>query len=220
MLPRMASAFGLLVFLVLAGGFVAIVVLLVLAQQRRARERQQAFAALAAKHGWTWVARDDRWNASFEGPPFGAGSRQASTNVLTGLYAGRPSVAFDYHYETTSTTHTNGRTQTHRESHDFSVVATDTGTAFPLLSVVPEGFLGRLVGRITGSDIELESEDFNRMFTVHSTNRRFASDVLHPRMMQLLMHYPQLAWRLQNGWLIVYHAGTHTPAEVEAKLPV
>jgi hypothetical protein len=36
------------------------------------------------------------------------------------------------------------------------------GVPMPPLSVDPENFLDRFVGRITGQDIDLESEDFNR----------------------------------------------------------
>src|SRR5205085_3018749 len=47
----------------------------------------------------------------------------------------------------------------------------------PALSVTPEGMFSRFFGRLTNSDIELESEDFNRAFRVTCPNRRFASEI-------------------------------------------
>ena len=129
-------------------------------------------------------------------------------------------MAFEYRYSTRQTTRVNGQTRTRSVVHPYSVVAVGTGASFPPLRVTPEGMVGRLIGRITDSDIELESEDFNRMFTVSSPDRKFASDVLPPRMMQLLMRWPDLGWQLQAAYLIVFHGGSHSEAEVEAKLPV
>ena len=36
------------------------------------------------------------------------------------------------------------------------------GVPLPSLTVDPEGFFDRVVGRLTGGDIDLESEEFNR----------------------------------------------------------
>ena len=69
------------------------------------------------------------------------------------------------------------------------------GISLPPLSVDPENFLERFVGRLTGNDIDLESEEFNRAFTVGCPDRKFASDVLHPQMMEFLLAAP--AGRLQ-----------------------
>ena len=58
--------------------------------------------------------------------------------------------------------------------------------------------IGRLIGRLTNRDIELESEDFNRAFTVSCPDRKFASDVLHPRMMEFLLQHRALAFRFDQ----------------------
>jgi hypothetical protein len=206
--------------LILVGGLALVVVVAVLGYLS-AKRRREEFAAFAAQHGWTWTERDDSWAERFDDDPFGNGHDRQATNVLTGGYDGRPFVAFDYRYSTTETsTSSNGSTTIRTVHHPFSVVAIDTGAAFPDLRVSPEGFVGRLVGRLLNSDIELESEDFNRAFTVSCEDRRFASDVLHPRMMQQLMRWPDLAWGLQRGWIVVFRPGSHSTAEVAAKLPV
>ena len=45
----------------------------------------------------------------------------------------------------------------------------------------PEGCWTGSSGGLAGNDIELESDDFNRAFSVSCPDRKFASDVLHPR---------------------------------------
>ena len=73
----------------------------------------------------------------------------------------------------------------------------------PPLRVDPEDFLDRFVGRITGNDIDLESEEFNRAFTVSCPDRKFASDVLHPQMMEFLLQHRQLGWRFEQDSMLV-----------------
>ena len=184
-----------------------------------AKKRREQFAAFAASKGWTYVQRDDRWAARFHGHPFGTGDDRRADNIVTGEYDGRTFEAFDYSYTTTSTsTDANGHTTTHRETHSFSVLALETRVALPRLEVTPEHWFGRVVGRLTNRDIELESEDFNRAFTVTCPDRKFASDVLHPQMMEYLLEHRDLGWRFQNGALLTVCAGSHSTAEVEARL--
>ncbi len=183
-----------------------------------AKRRREAFAALAAAHGWVWTERDDRWAARFDATPFGTGRDRRASNVLTGAHDGRPLVAFDYRYSTTRTTTVNGRTQHRTEDHPFSVVGLDAGARFPELAVSPQGFWNQIVDAVTGNDIDFESADFNDAFTVTCPDRKFASDVIHPRMMELLMRAPDLAWRFTDGWALVIRKGSHSEAEVTAKL--
>ena len=120
--------------------------------------------------------------------PVGTGEDRKAQNIVTGRYHDRAFEAFDYSYVTTSTsTDANGNTTTHRTTHPFSVIAIATGVALSRLEVAPEHWSGRMVGRLSNRDIELESADFNRAFTVTCPDRTFASDVLHPQMMEFLL---------------------------------
>ncbi len=185
------------------------------------KKRREAIVAMSAKHEWTYVERDDSWVDRFEGPPFGRGRDRRATNIVSGKYEGRFFVAFDYRYSTESTsTDSQGRTSTSTQYHHYSVTALDLATDFPLLSVEPEGMFSRLIGRLTNSDIELESEAFNRAFRVTCPDRKFASDVLNPAMMEYLLAYPTLAWGCAGGGLVAIRQGTHSPEEIEAKLGV
>jgi hypothetical protein len=186
---------------------------------RAEQERIAALQAWAAERGWTFTPRDDSWHRTFHGSPFDSGHRRQSTKVLTGPHDGRQAAVFDYVFHTTETsTDAQGRTRTREVAHRFNVVALSLGAATPGLAVSPEGPFGRLLGRMFNRDIELESEDFNRAFTVTSEDRRFAFDVLHPRMMELLLQHRDTAWRIDQGWLLTVEDGTYELPDVAARL--
>jgi hypothetical protein len=186
---------------------------------RAEKRRREAMLALAASRGWSFAETDDRWVGAFTGAPFERGHRRSARNVLTGRYDDRPFAAFDYRYYTTETsTDSEGRTSSREVSHTFSVVAVDVGCAFPALEVTPEGFFQRMVGRLVNRDIELESEEFNRAFTVTCPDRKFASDVLHPRMMEYLLQHREAAFRFAGTHLLVVSNGSADIAQIDATL--
>jgi hypothetical protein len=185
------------------------------------KKRREALEALAAQRGWTWVKRDDSWCERFDGNPFGLGHNRQAHNVLRGVHDGREFVGFDYVYHTTETsTDSEGRTSSHEESHPFSVLALRVGAEVPALSVTPEGFFSRAVAKLMNRDIELESEEFNRAFTVQCKERRFAYDVLHPRLMEYLLTVRHVAWRTTNGWILTVANGRHKPEQIEPRVAV
>lgn len=209
---------GGLIFLII-GGFVALVIVIGVLSHLAAKKRREAMAALATQRGWAYAERDDRWCDSFEGAPFGLGHNRQARNVLTGDYDGRPMACFDYVYYTTETsTDADGHTTTHEESHNYSVSGIDMGSVFPPLSVTPEGMFGRLIGRLTNHDIELESEDFNRAFTVHCPDRKFASDILHPRAMEYLLQAPEAQFRFDRRWALTTTPGHKGVETIEGRL--
>ena len=179
-----------------------------------AKKRREAMAAYAASRGWSWVARDDGVIALFSGMPFGVGHGRAALNVIRGVYDDRQMVAFDYEYKTTSGSGKDRRTTTHH----YSVIAVGTGVLLPELAVTPQNLFNGFFGRVTNRDIEMESEAFNDAFVVTCPNRKFASDVVHPRMMELLMTRPAIAWRFERDSIVTVENGQHQPATIEATL--
>jgi hypothetical protein len=205
--------------ILLFAGFVAIIIVVAVLGAVAARKRREGLFALAATRGWTYTRRDDRWTETFTGSPFGHGHNRQANNVLVGTYDTRDFVAFDYVYYTTETsTDSKGHSSSREVSHDFGVVALRVGASFPPLEVSPEGMFSRLVGRLTNRDIELESEDFNRAFTVTCPDRKFASDVLHPRMMEFLLAHPDSAFRFDGAWVLSVENGQSPIEQVEPRL--
>jgi uncharacterized protein DUF3137 len=146
------------------------------------------------------------------GTPFDTGSRRRARNVITGTESGRPFTAFDYSYETESHD-TKGRTS--KATHRYAVYAVHLPAYLPSLEVSPEAVFGHLATAVgLTTDIDLESEDFNRRFRVRAEDRKFATDVLSPRTMQYLLSVPPAAWRVQGTDIVRWEEGRLDPADV------
>lgn len=203
------SAFVILVVLFVFAGIGLVVYSVVQAAKRR-----QAMATYAVSRGWRYEAIQPLLVDRFDGPPFGIGHGRSATNAVYGQHDGREFVSFDYEYKTTSGSGKDRRTTT----HTFSVVALSMGVSLPTLRVDPENLLERVVGRVTNTDIELELEDFNRAFTVSSPDRKFASDVLHPQMMEFLLQHRDVGWRFERDSMLIVSGSRRSIAEIDATL--
>lgn len=210
---------SLLPVLVVAG--IALVVLVAVLGHLAEKKRRELLQGVATARGWTYTRRDDAWAGYFDGAPFGRGHNRQAHNILRGLHDGREFVGFDYVYHTTETsTDSEGRTTSREVSHWYSVLALRTADSLPRLEVSPEGFLARAIGKLTNRDIQLESEEFNRAFTVTSPDRRFAYDILHPRLMEQLLRTRDVGWKIEHGWILAIETGRHAPEDVDRRLGV
>jgi hypothetical protein len=194
----------------------ALAVAAVVVSYQAAKKRREAMATYAAGRGWRFEAEQPLLVDRFTGPPFGLGFGRRAYNVLYGSHDGRDLVSFDYEYKTQTT---NGK-QTTTQVHRFSVLGLSMGIHMPPLSVDPENFLERFVGRLTGNDIDVESEEFNRAFTVGCPDRKFASDVLHPQMMEFLLEHRQVGFRFEQDSMLMVAHGRRTPEQIDATLLV
>ena len=181
----------------------------------RTKQRRELLQQFALGEGWTWTQRDDSWSQHYQGAPFGEGDHREAKNVLQGQFRGRAMVAFDYSYQTHSSSSRGGSsTQTHR----FAFCALVLPSLVPKLELVPESRLGRLGTALGMQDIELESEDFNRRYRVRSNNPKFASDALPARTMQKLLTREALHLRLAGTDALCWEQGTHSPSQLLARL--
>jgi hypothetical protein len=98
------------------------------------------------------------------------------------------------------------------------VVALGLGLTTPGLAVGPTGTFGKLINAVTGRDVQIGNPAFDQVFTVTSPAPEFAVDVLAPAVVEVVMHHPELAWRLEGDSMLVIRSGQHSPQEIEAKL--
>ncbi len=199
--------------LVLIGGLVA----LGLYMAKKARERREAFAAWAAQHGFTYRPGRDRELAKRYAflDKLRQGSNRYAEHVLQGVWQGREAAAFTYHYETHSTD-SKGRRQTHH--HHFGVVLIELECEFPELRIHPENFFSRIGQALGFDDIDFESVEFSRAFTVRSPDKRFAWDFCHTGTMEYLLGHPKSAMELEGCTLAVFDGNRLDPHEVEGYL--
>ena len=196
------------IFLVIAG---------VVAYFRYKREQARTAQLLqwASANNWQFAAADDAWAQRWNGPPFDEGDHRKVRNVISGGWQSRPFMSFDYSYETHSSNSNGSRSTT---VHRFTVVSLALPTDLPRLQITPEGLLDR-IGHVFGmADIDLESEDFNRAFRVTCSDPKFASDVLTPRTMQLLLSRSRFSWRTEVTDLVCWWSGEQTALAVTEAL--
>jgi hypothetical protein len=176
---------ALLIALVAAGIGLAIYLSHLAAQKRR-----EALAALAEELGWHFDPSVDRGHddeyAHFE--IFRKGHSRVAYNTLRGVteIGGRtyPVKMGDFDYKITRSTGKSSQTTTYTLSYLILRLPFD---GVPDLVIRREGVFDRIAGALGFDDIDFESEEFSRRFYVKSSDKKFAYDVVHPRMMEWLL---------------------------------
>ena len=120
---------------------------------------------------------------------------------MWGPWQGRDVRAFEYWFYTTST---DSKGHTSRHYSRFTCALTAVPASWPHLSIAPETVLSRLGDYVGFRDIQYESDEFNRCFQVKSTDPRFASYLVDPRMMEWLMASRGWSFEIHGGWLLVW----------------
>jgi hypothetical protein len=177
-------------------------------------KRRQAIERWAMLHQLSFNREEDHHFCS-RYPEFDCltqGDNYYAFNTLTGQWNARPFLGFDYHYETHST-NSKGQRQTHH--HYFSGVIIQTDFILNPLVIRPEGFFDKITEFFGYDDIDFESAEFSRKFYVKSSDKRWAYDVIHPRMMEFLLASPMFNIQFGLKYIIVYRDSKFAPVDFE-----
>ncbi|MCJ7832526.1 MAG: DUF3137 domain-containing protein [Actinobacteria bacterium] len=191
----------LTLFLFVAAVFAGIAFLSWKVDQARHR-RNKAFAEA---NGWSYIPRDDALIKVFATPPFGLGNRRKVTDAMRGDYRGHEALVFGYQYTTHSSDQHGGSSKTHH--HRVCVVKIPG--SMPLVRLIPESVFSRIATALGGTDVEVESEEFNRLWKVWSRDERAAHAILTPRMIERLLARDAVGQPLafEPGFLMTYEKG-------------
>jgi len=74
-----------------------------------------------------------------------------------------------------------------RTWHAFTCALAQHNGAWPAIRIAKEGMVDKAFQMVGLPDIDFESEEFNRMFVVQCADRKFASALIDPLMMDLLL---------------------------------
>jgi len=200
-------AFGLFVVL-----FILIAVLGWLAEKKR----REAFQALAQHLGMRYRAKDRSIAQRFEFlDKLRQGDDRYAFNILDGQFEEQPVMVFDFHYETHSTD-SKGRRQTHDHYFSFFILFQDK--VFPELRIYPESILSKLGQMLGYHDIDFESAEFSKAFTVRSKDKKFAYDICHTRMMRYLLAHRDLSLEIENQCVSMGFNTRLKPEQIEDRL--
>ena len=197
----------------------AIVIGLVLWGQQLAAKRRMALRNWAVARGLSFSGASD-YSMENAYPFFSCltkGDNRYAYNVIKGDYQGRPVCAFDYHYQTYSST-PKGQRQTHH--HQFSAVVPTTDVPLKPLSIRAETLFDKIGSFFGHEDINFESAEFSREFCVTSPDRRWAFDVLNQPSMEFLLAAPRFTLEFGGLFAMAYRDGTFSVLDFEAALDV
>lgn len=194
-------------------GIVLIVGVFAWLQHQAQVARREALARVAAAQGMRFDPQPREWGGGFfsSGPPlapfpvFEKGHSRRSWNHLEGTLRAwerdlRVTIA-DYRYKITSGAGKNRRTRTYQLS--FLLVRLPFGDRAPWLRVGREHLGHKLAAAAGFDDIDFESAEFSRRFHVKSGDRRFAYNLIDPRMIEFLLDVEPPEFALGGGFLLV-----------------
>jgi hypothetical protein len=165
--------------------------------------------AWARANGWTYTEHADQLAERFVGIPFGRGFDRTARHLLETTMGGRPVVAFEYSYKERIGSGNHTRTVT----FTFTVAATTLPVVRPTLQVTPERS-GAIPLAAGPDDLQLENEEFNRVFRLSADDREFAYDVLNSRTVEWMLDDPrarELVFRFERSDLLTWEAGRLNP---------
>jgi len=208
----LAPALPLLIF----GLIVVLVIVAAIFGHMQEKKRREQLLAIARRLGLGFRERDDAMDQRYHFlDALQQGENRYALNVLEGQYRGCAVQAFDYHYETHSRD-SKGRRETHH--HYLNCYILDQEQAFPELRIYPETLFSRLGQMMGYDDIDFESAEFSRAFTVRSKDKRFAYDICNARMMEYLLQHRDLTIEIENHSVATCFDGRMEPRGVEANL--
>jgi hypothetical protein len=167
-------------------------------QSRHARRLRE----FAEQHGWTYRPDGNELLIGLTGFPFGTGTSRAAMDVVEGTYSGVSVSSYTYSFDQKVAGEYAGE-------QVFTVTQAQLPARLPRLDLVPEDMGTRVLSQFGLADIDLESAEFNRTWRVLCADKRFAIDVVDPRMMLALMRNRQqgVAVRLDGDKVIAWSAG-------------
>ncbi|HEX6417300.1 MAG TPA: hypothetical protein VFZ77_02345 [Acidimicrobiales bacterium] len=175
------------------------------------RRRRVGVADWAAQRGWRYVARDQRWEGLLPGFPFDRGIFPRAQNVVTGAFGGYAAGAFDFSYRS-------DKRNDFLIAQRFGVHVLRLPAALPWVHLSPETLADRAAKLLGAQDIDFESEEFNRVYRVQASDPRFASDLVNPRTMDLLMQRGAPDLRVHGRHIVVVTAGPLHVALIDTAL--
>jgi hypothetical protein len=124
-------------------------------------------------------------------------------NVFRGNYLEYPVAIFDYTFAA-------GKC-----SYYWSAYVLEMKAAFPDLLISTENKTSKIAEALGESHIVFESAEFSHFFRVHSTDKKFAFDVCHPKMMEFLLANQDLTIEIRGPALAVLFEEWLRPEKVE-----
>ena len=136
------------------------------------------------------------------------GNSRHAYNIITGQHNQLELTAFDYKYTTGS-----GK---NKNTHVFSAMIVQAPIPLKPLFIRREGFFDKLTEFFGADDIDFESAEFSRKFFVKASDKKWAYDVIHQRMMEYLLTAPKYSIQFAGDSIIAWSNLTFSPSQFES----
>jgi hypothetical protein len=214
-MPAVAVA-GLIVVVI------ALVVVLAIQSAKWERERIAALNAMAAKFSLTFdPSNSSHWMQHQHFGLFTRGHSKRAYNTFRGTVGEGDRqlsiLAGEYEYKDETGTGKDRKTETYRNSY---LIVRPLAFAYPQkLTLRRENVFDKVAGALGFEDIDFESAEFSRRFLVKCDDKKFAYDVIDPRMMEWMMQNepPQPIQTAMSDAIMVY-GGKWKPETLEAAI--
>jgi hypothetical protein len=137
------------------------------------------------------------------------GEGRYAYNVMHGPHSGYALTVFDYTFATTGGKGNN---------YYWSAFVMELRANFPDLTISPESAGSRLMEIFGGPHITFESVAFSHNFRVQSADKKFATEVCHPKMMEYLLTNRDLTIEINGPILALIFEDWLRPETVETNV--
>ena len=184
------------------------------------KDRCSEMARWARRHGLGFNAEDapGLGQRFLWSKPFGPSPGGAACNVIHGVIGAWGIILFDYRRTPEAAEDRApvgaGAGPLDDMSGEMSVVMVSFREhRFPGCVVASKDALGPISRTVMLENIDLESDEFNRHYGVWASDRKFAYDVVDPRMMEFLLANPGWAFEVAGPDVMVYTGKRWAPGQ-------
>lgn len=178
---------------------------------------ERALRAFAARiDGWDYAPGTSAYAQRLHAFPFGVGSNPRDVDVVRGPLNGFACASFTHQYDEANSVDEVGIPL----SWQIDIVT----LVYPLakIDIVPDDVLAKFAKLLGGQDIDFESAAFNAEWRVKAGDRKYAHDIVHPRLMERLLWSDAkgLAIRIEGPYVYAWSAGRRGPEDLARRIGV
>jgi hypothetical protein len=203
-------------------GVIALLIIGGIHGAKEERERVAALNAMAQKYGLAFdPSNSSHWTQHQHFGLFTRGHSKRAFNTFRGTVGegdrALSVLAGDFEYKDETGTGKDRRTVTYRNS--YLIVRPVQFVYRQQLSVRREGVFDKVASAFGFEDLDFESAEFSRRFMVKCDDRKFAYDVIDPRMMEwMLQREPPLPMQTAMSEAIMVYGGKWKPEQLDAAI--
>lgn len=183
-------------------------VIIIVVSVVQSAKRRKDMEAVVAQLGLTFYEDDPFGLPALHGDmlAFSEGHSRTAYNIMRGEKDGVNTIITDYRYTVGSG----------KNSHTYyrTYCILDTGKSFAHLQVRPENFLDTIAAWVGFDDIDFEYKEFNDAFYVRCNDKKFAYDIIHPKMMEYLLQNRGVHFEMAGKSILAHYNNRLAPDEI------